>query len=339
MATLGPAVGALLVTMLAACSATPVGTQPSGTQPAATSPSQAASSPSQPTTASLPATPSQPATASQPGTGSPPGTGSQPATGSGPATGSRPATGSGPAWFVTRAALTSLIADQGAKARLLGAQIYEILRPGQKPVAGVPARPVVTFASATTLKQAVAAGQIPPGTYGVMYDPEAWSFTPVAEQRDPVAAAASAASVAHAHGLRFIVAPALNLTTVLAPDSSAPRWRRFLDLDLVAQLARVADIVELQAQSLERDATTYRTFVHEATAQATAANSRVVAIAGLSTNPPGITVSGANLVAAIAATRTLVTGYWLNIPGLGAQCPTCGPANPAVAISTLRQLS
>ena len=198
---------------------------------------------------------------------------------------------------------------------------------------------VVTFASATTLKQAVAAGQIPPGTYGVMYDPEMWSFTPVAEQRDPVAAAASAASVAHAHGLRFIAAPALNLTTVLAPDSSAPRWRRFLDLDLAARFARVADIVELQAQSLERDATTYGTFVREATAQAAAANSRVVVIAGLSTNPPGITVSSANLVAAIAATSTLVTGYWLNIPGPGAQCPTCGPANPAVAISTLRQLS
>jgi hypothetical protein len=110
-------------------------------------------------------------------------------------------------------------------------------------------------------------------------------------------------------------------------------------LDLAAQFARVADVVELQAQSLERDATTYGTFVREAAAQATAASSRVVMIAGLSTNPPGLTVSSANLMAAIATTRTLVTRVLAQHPGPGAQCSTCGPANPAVAISALRQLT
>jgi hypothetical protein len=287
MAVLIPAMGVLLVTVLAACSSAPAGTQPAATS--SPSPSQQAAE-------------------------------------------------TGPAWFVTRAALKSLMADQAARDRLLGTQIYEILRPGQEPLAGLQARPVITFTSAAALKQAVTSGQIPPGTYGVMYDPEVWSFTPVDEQRDPVSAAASAASVAHAHGLRFIVSPALNLTTVLSPGSSAPRWRRFLDLNLAAEFAKVADIVELQAQSLERDATSYATFVREATAQATAAKPGVTVIAGLSTNPPGSTVNSTNLVAAIAATRTLVTGYWLNIPGPGAQCPTCGPANPAVGIETLRAL-
>jgi hypothetical protein len=251
---------------------------------------------------------------------------------------SQQAAGAGPAWFITRAALKSLVADQAARDRLLGSQIYEILRPGQELLAGVPARAVITFGSAATLKQAVTSGQIPTGTYGVMYDPEVWSATPVDEQHDPVGAAASAASVAHAHGLRFIVAPALNLTTVLSPGSGAQRWQRFLDLNLPAEFAKVADIIELQAQSLERDATSYATFVREATAQATAAKPGVTVIAGLSTNPPGSTVNSTNLVAAIAATRTLVTGYWLNIPGQGAQCPTCGPANPAVGIAALRAL-
>ena len=291
MAVLVPAMGALLVTVLAACSSAPAGTQPAATSSPGPSPSP-----------------------------------------------SQQAAGAGPAWFVTRAALKSLMADQTARDRLLGTQIYEILRPGQEPLAGVGARPVVTFTSAATLKQAVTSGQIPPGTYGVMYDPEVWSFTPVDEQRDPVSAAAGAASVAHAHGLRFIVSPALNLTTVLSPGSSAQRWRRFLDLNLAAEFAKVADVIELQAQSLERDATSYTTFVREATAQATAAKPGVTVIAGLSTNPPGSTVNSTNLVAAIAATRALVTGYWLNIPGPGAQCPTCGPANPAVAIETLRTL-
>ena len=291
MAVLVPAMGALLVTVLAACSSAPAGTQPAATSSPGPSPSP-----------------------------------------------SQQAAGAGPAWFVTRAALKSLMADQTARDRLLGTQIYEILRPGQELLAGVEARPVVTFTSAATLKQAVTSGQIPPGTYGVMYDPEVWSFTPVDEQRDPVSAAAGAASVAHAHGLRFIVSPALNLTPVLSPGSSAQRWRRFLDLNLAAEFAKVADVIELQAQSLERDATSYTTFVREATAQATAAKPGVTVIAGLSTNPPGSTVNSTNLVAAIAATRALVTGYWLNIPGPGAQCPTCGPANPAVAIETLRAL-
>jgi hypothetical protein len=282
--------GALLVTVLAACSSTPAAPR------ATTSPSPAGSSSSLPVTA-------------------------------------------GTAWFVTRAALVWLMADQEARARLLGGQIYEILKPGQKPVADVPARPVIIFTSATALKQAVTSGQIPAGTYGVMYDPEAWKFTPVDEQRDPVSAAASAASVAHAHGLRFIVSPALNLTTVLAPGGGGQRWRQFLNLSLAAQFAQVADIVEFQAQSLERDATTYATFVREATAQATAAKPGVMVVAGLSTNPPGDVVSSANLVAAITATRTLVSGYWLNIPGPGAQCPTCGPANPAVAVATLQNLT
>jgi hypothetical protein len=282
--------GALLVTVLAACSS-----GPAAPSPGPTSPGPVDSSSAQPATAGL-------------------------------------------AWFVTRQALTWLIKDPAARERLLGGQIYEILRLGQKPVADVPARLVITFTSATTLKQAVTAGQIPPGTYGVLYDPEVWSATPVAEQRDPVGAAASAAAVAHANGLRFIVTPALNLTTVLAPGGSAQRWRQFLSLNLAAQFAKVADIVEFQAQSLERDAATYATFVREAAAQAKAANPGVTVLAGLSTNPPGSAVSSANLVAAIAATSTLVTGYWLNIPSPGAQCPTCGPASPAVGIAALQQM-
>ena len=51
---------------------------------------------------------------------------------------------------------------------------------------------------------------------------------------DPVRAATQAAAVAHAHGLRFIVTPALNLVTVLNPGGQESRWRQFLRLDSVA---------------------------------------------------------------------------------------------------------
>jgi len=241
-----------------------------------------------------------------------------------------------PAWLLTRSALSQLVADPAVRAKLRGALVYEILQPGQQPLAGITAKPVMTFASATALEEAVTGGRLPAGTYGVLYDPEAWPLTPVAEQRDPVQAATRAAAVAHAHGLRLIVTPALNLTTVLAPGT--PRWRAFLDLNLVARLAGVADIVEFQAQSLERDTATYTAFVQAATSQASTANPRIIVLAGLSTNPPGAPVDSQQLTAAVQATRSMVDGYWLNVPGQGPRCPTCNAPRPDIAIQTLQSL-
>jgi hypothetical protein len=241
------------------------------------------------------------------------------------------------AWLLTRMALSQVIADGAARTVLRASHIYEILQPGQQPLPGVAADPVITFASAATLEHAVGSGRVPPGTYGVMYDPEAWSFTPLSEQRDPVAAAGRAAAAAHAHGLRFIVAPALNLTTILA-RGRGPRWQAFLDLGLVGKMAEVADVIELQAQSLERDTATYAAFVRAATSQADAARPGITVLAGLSTNPPGAPVNTLHLMSVIQATRSVVDGYWLNIPRKGPRCPTCNAPRPDIAIQTLKQL-
>ncbi len=59
---------------------------------------------------------------------------------------------------------------------------------------------MVTYSSAATLIEAVRSGQVPSDAYGVLYDPEAWAFTPPDEQRDPVAAASQAAQAAHSRG-------------------------------------------------------------------------------------------------------------------------------------------
>jgi hypothetical protein len=244
----------------------------------------------------------------------------------------------GPAWLLTRWALSRLLADPAAREVLRRSQVYEILRPGQKPLAGTTAKLIVIFASARALEDAVTGGTLPAGTYGLLYDPEAWSFTPLTERREPVQAATRAAAVAHAHGLRLIVAPALDLTTVLAPGSQGPRWQAFLDLGLIGQLARVADVVELQAQSLERDTATYSAFLRAATSQASQAYPRITVLAGLSTNPPGAPVDSQHLTSAIQATRSMVDGYWLNIPGQGARCPTCNAPRPDIAIQTLQAL-
>jgi hypothetical protein len=241
-----------------------------------------------------------------------------------------------PAWLLTRPVLAQVISDPAVVARLRGKLVYEILQPGQPPLAGVVAEPVVTFASAAVLKSAVRSHQLPPGVFGVMYDPEDWAFTPASEQQHPVQAATSAAAVAHAHGLRFIVAPAIDLTAILSAGGTAPRWRQFLALGLIGRLAKVADVVDIQAQSLEQNAGVYTTFVEAAAAQASQASPGIGLVAGLSTNPPGAPVDAQRLTAAIQATRSVVAGYWLNVPSPGIRCPTCDAARPQVAIQVLR---
>jgi hypothetical protein len=68
-----------------------------------------------------------------------------------------------PAWLLTRSALSQLIADPAARDELRASQIYEILQPGQQPLAGVTAEPLVTFASATALGDAISSGRLPTG--------------------------------------------------------------------------------------------------------------------------------------------------------------------------------
>ena len=101
-------------------------------------------------------------------------------------------------------------------------------------------------------------------------------------------------------------------------------------------MAQVADVVELQAQSLERDTISYTSFVRAAAAQARSARPGVTVLAGLSSNPPGDPVTSQHLAGVIAATRSLVDGYWLNIPGQGPRCPTCGSPAPGVAQQALQ---
>jgi len=240
-----------------------------------------------------------------------------------------------PAWLLTRSVLNQLVLDPAAVSELNGKLVYELLQPGQPPLPRVVAEPVVTFASAAALESAVDAGKVPSGTFGVQFDPEAWVFTPAAEQRNLVHAAAAAAAAAHAHGLRLIVAPAIDLSTVLDSNSRGPEWRQFLDLDLVGRMAKIADVVELQAQSLEQDTGVYTAFVHAAAAQARAARPGVDLLAGLSTNPPGRATDAKELMADIRATRSTVDGYWLNVPSPGAQCPTCHAAQPEIAAQVL----
>jgi hypothetical protein len=265
--------------------------------------------------------------------------------GGGPATSApgTPGTGAtGPGdrstWMLTRGALAQVLSDPAVAARLEAARVYEILTPGETPLTAAGAEPVVTFSSVSALRQAVDGGRLPSGTRAVLYDPEAWPYTPGSEQRDPVRAAQQAAAITRAHHLSLIVAPALDLATA-QPGPGGPLWRRYLRLDLAGAMARVATVVEIQAQSLEREPRTYRAFVRAAAAQARAASPRVTVLAGLSTNPPGPAVSGQQLASAVQASSAAVSGYWLNIPGQGPRCPACHAPRPDLARQMLGEFA
>ena len=240
--------------------------------------------------------------------------------------------------MLTRGALGQVLADPTVAARLAAARVYEILTPGEEPLAAAGAEPVVTFSAVSALRQAVEGGQLPAGTRAVLYDPEVWPYTPVAEQRNPVQAAQQAAAITRAHHLTLIVAPALDLARA-QPRLGGPLWRQYLRLNLVGAIARVARVVEVQAQSLEREPRTYRAFVRAAAAQARAANPQVIVLAGLSTNPPGAVVSSQQLAAAIRASSGAVSGYWLNVPGQGPRCPACHAPRPDLARQMLGQFA
>jgi hypothetical protein len=238
--------------------------------------------------------------------------------------------------MLTRAALAQVGTDPAILAGLARSCVLEILHPGEELLGLAGAQPVVTFSSVGELEQAVSGGRLPAGTRILLFDPEAWEFTPLAEQLNPAAAAGRAQQVARRHGLSLIVAPVLNLTTVRPAPAGRPRWRQFLRMGLAGAIAKVSDVLELQAQSLERSTSTYAAFVRDAATQARAANPRVTILAGLSTNPPGPEVTSQQLTAAIHATRGVVDGYWLNIPGRGPRCPTCNSPRPDVGQAALR---
>ncbi len=236
-------------------------------------------------------------------------------------------------WLMTRSALAKVVADPGVAAVLAKGHVYELMGPNQKPVSGVPATLVQSFTSYAALQTALAGGGLTAGVTAVLYDSEHWSFTPLHEQQDFSGAMRQVAQLVNSHGLTLIAAPALTLTTVLAPGARSA-YEGYLQAGL-GKDAALADIVDVQAQRAERDAGTYAGFVRAAAAQIRAANPSAVVIAGLSTNPTGAPVTADQLVAAMRAVAGQVQGFWLNIPTPGPKCPNCNPPNPSIGIEAI----
>ena len=245
----------------------------------------------------------------------------------------------GVTWILTQSALQSMATSSTALATLAKGRVIELVPLGSSPFrpGGVSVTPAFTVDSVVTLRSLIQNNAVPSWAHAVLFDDEAWSLTPLSEQLYPAKAAAWAEQLAGSRGLSLWCAPAIDLVSVLDPSASSD-WQGYLNLNLAGQMGRSCNGLDIQAQSLERNAATYRKFVDQASQQARAARSGIALTAGLSTNPPGPTVTLSELEADVTATIATTHGYWLNIPSPGPWCPTCAPADPTLGIKLLSWL-
>ena len=123
------------------------------------------------------------------------------------------------------------------------------------------------------------------------------------------------ADTARAAGYRVVLTPHPDLVEVGGAGCASRRGESmsaaFLRCRTIATAARLADVVEIQAQYLESDPAAYRSFVGAAAEQARAANPRVVVLAGLSTR---FASDAQVLLSAWASVTDIVDGHYLSVP-------------------------
>jgi hypothetical protein len=183
----------------------------------------------------------------------------------------------------------------------------------------------------------LSSSKVPSGVTALLYDNESWSLTPRIQQENPSEYEAKALGIAQQKGLVLISTPATDLANVLDPGPSNTMDQRYLQLGIIGQAARNSNIVDIQSQGLE-GSSQFTEFVTEAAQQAKQANPNVVVLAGISTNPSGHQISAQTFEQDANSVRSVVNGYWLNIPAAGTACPRCGTPQPQVAIPWLDQL-
>ncbi len=245
-------------------------------------------------------------------------------------------------WMINTKALSLLAGEPGGAdlvAHFFNTPDTYVMAPRDQ-LAQVPPRAVavINFPSFAAMRAAFGAGRVDPRYGAVLYDCEAWKFTPLEEQKNPVYYYGLAAELVHSHRLKLIAAPATTLRKVLLVPTGPGTYPPFMRTGIVGPIAKVADIFEIQAQGLLPQPDKFADLVRNAAGEARAANPKLVFLAGLSTSPSGRTVTAADLVDAVARTKSLVDGYWLNIPAKSEFCEACEEARPAVAAVFLRQL-
>ncbi len=252
----------------------------------------------------------------------------------------RPAARTGFVWMITLRSLRRLTALPGsdqAVRTFFSSKRYSILVGGaHSRFPSLPARRSQAFGSYQSMRSGVAQS-MPRGPRLVILDLEHWSQTPPGEQQHPAHYYRLAGRLARRKGMVLVATPSSNLVEPW-PVRFVPAYTSYLQSGLVGQVAKSADIFEVQAQGFERRTALYKEFVVAAADQARDANPRVTVIAGLSTNPGGRGVPAAQLYRDAIAVRPYVDGFWLNIPARSEACLRCGVARPEIALDLLRRL-
>lgn len=124
-----------------------------------------------------------------------------------------------------------------------------------------------------------------PGVQAVLYDPEAWAATPMEEQRDPAAAMQRFADLGRELGYKVVITPGLTLPSVGNatcggnPDEDA--YDAYLRCNIAGTAAKYADVVEVQAQTLQGEPDRYLDFTKKAAVQIRSSNPNAMVISGL----------------------------------------------------------
>ncbi len=182
---------------------------------------------------------------------------------------------------------------------------------------GLAATPVLSYTSYAQFASDLQNSRISFPYQWVMYDPEEWAATPVNEQQNPAKYMTLFGRLAHAHGLKVIMAPAMDLGYV--PGSVNPRlpgetivhW--YIRANIAGAAATAGDIVNIQGESQTTNLQQYDVLFNTAAGQARAANPAVQVFAEVST------VNGTVAQMTAAAESISPNGYYIAAPGATAQ--------------------
>ncbi|HEY9245042.1 MAG TPA: hypothetical protein VIP48_23835 [Streptosporangiaceae bacterium] len=196
-----------------------------------------------------------------------------------------------PAWFMTAGNIQSLSQLDSATAAHFfntsssyGAGASLIKTPVQY---GYATTPVLNYTSYAKFSSDLASGAIKYPYKWVMYDPENWASTPATESQDPVTYLKLFGQLAHAHGLKVVEAPSLDLCSVSGtlyprqPGENCVQW--YGRVNIAGASATSSDIYVLQDESNTANLSQYMSLYASSASQARAANSTVNVYSEVST--------------------------------------------------------
>ena len=182
---------------------------------------------------------------------------------------------------------------------------------------GLAATPVLGYTSYAQFASDIQNSQISYPYQWVMYDPEEWAQTPLNEQQNPARYMTLFGQLAHAHGLKVIMAPAMDLgyvagaATPRLPGETIVHW--YIRANIAGAAATAGDIVNIQGESETTNLQQYDTLFNTAATQARATNPAVQMFAEVST------VNGTLAQMTAAAQSITPNGYYIAAPGATAE--------------------